>query len=120
MLGEFFGGKDVIIVVVIVHSDTMGVCHLFKELLRPKSLNRRKESLVLYMDEVVTGTQDCCDFQSRFQHLASSTSQDMILHDFYKKNVLQTKCHRFPTFGTFLELDVSSDCKIWKSWLMVF
>ena len=56
-------------------------------------------------------TQDCCEFQVQIPTSGSSTSQDKILHDFYVKIVLRTKCRRSPTFDTFLGLDVSSDCK---------
>ena len=33
------------------------------------------------------------------------------LRDFYEERVLRTKCRQFPTFDTFLGLDVSSDFK---------
>ena len=68
-------------------------------------------AICLHLRGSVTITQVCCEFQVQIPTSGSSTSQDKILRDFYVKIVLQTKCHRSPTFNTFLGLDVLSDCK---------
>ena len=44
-------------------------------------------------------------------YIWSSARQNTFLRDFYGEFVPWTKCHRFPTFDTFLGLDVLSDYK---------